>query len=139
MGNKRPTGTDFHSAHRLVPLRVATALLLLALVAASRPGRADTVASLLGNFTINQFCGLQLADESISVHYAVVFGQLPALRELHEADTNGDGVTSQSERDAYVQRLAPAACRRSKADFRCAWMRISRRRCRPRLTPARTR
>ena len=70
-------------------------------------GRADTVASLLGNFTINQFCGLQLASTAVQVHYVVVFGQLPALRELHLADADGDGVTSQAERDAYIGKLAP--------------------------------
>lgn len=70
--------------------------------------RADTVASLLGNFTINQYCGLRLAEDSVTVRYTVVFGQLPALRELHAADTDGDGVTTQEERDAYVERLAPA-------------------------------
>jgi nickel/cobalt exporter len=70
-------------------------------------GRADTVASLLGNFTINQYCGLRLSQASADVHYVVVFGQLPALRELHLADTNGDGVTSQLERDDYVRKLAP--------------------------------
>jgi ABC-type nickel/cobalt efflux system permease component RcnA len=70
--------------------------------------RADTVASLLGSFTVNQYCGLQLAADTVDVHYAVVFGQLPALRELHLADANGDGVTTQVERDAYVQRLAPS-------------------------------
>jgi nickel/cobalt transporter (NicO) family protein len=72
---------------------------------------ADTVASLLGNFTINQYCGLQLSDGSIQVRYAVVFGQVPALLELHAADANGDGVTSQSERDEYVRRLAPEFAR----------------------------
>jgi ABC-type nickel/cobalt efflux system permease component RcnA len=70
-------------------------------------GHADTVASLLGNFTINQFCGLQLEPDSVRVHYAVIYGQLPALRELHRADANGDGVTTQAERDAYVGALAP--------------------------------
>jgi len=69
--------------------------------------RADTVASLLGNFTVNQYCGLSLADHATSLHYVVVFGQLPALRELHEADANRDGVTTQTERDAYVEKLAP--------------------------------
>jgi ABC-type nickel/cobalt efflux system permease component RcnA len=43
---------------------------------------ADTVASLLGNFTINQYCGLMLGASS------------------------ADGVTSQAERDAYVGKLA---------------------------------
>ena len=69
---------------------------------------ADTVASLLGNFTINQYCGLELAPDVVNIRYAVVFGQLPALRELHMADANGDGVTTQAERDAYAGRLAPA-------------------------------
>jgi nickel/cobalt exporter len=69
--------------------------------------RADTVASLLGNFTINQYCGVKLANDAVGVHFVVVFGQLPALRELHMADANGDGVTSQAERDAYVGKLAP--------------------------------
>jgi nickel/cobalt transporter (NicO) family protein len=64
------------------------------------------VASLLGNFTINQFSGLRVARDSLDVHYVVVFGQLPALRELHQADADHDGVTSQQERDAYVSGLA---------------------------------
>jgi len=78
-----------------------------ALFGCATASRADTVASLLGNFTINQFCGLTVHSQTIEVHYAVVFGQLPALRELHRADTDGNGVTSQAERDAYVGRLAP--------------------------------
>src|ERR1700733_4078243 len=84
------------------------ACLLAALALAPLSVRADTVASLLGNFTINQYCGLQLTSEVVNVHYVVVFGQLPALRELHLADTNGDGVTTQAERDAYAGRLAPS-------------------------------
>jgi len=80
---------------------------LLLLVAGAAASRADTVASLLGNFTINQYCGLKLAAATVDLHYVVVFGQLPALRELHLADADGDGVTSQQERDAYVERLAP--------------------------------
>lgn len=85
--------------------RYGSCLVLLALAPLS--ARADTVASLLGNFTVNQYCGLQLAAGAVDVRYAVVFGQLPALRELHLADANGDGVTTQAERDAYVERLAP--------------------------------
>jgi ABC-type nickel/cobalt efflux system permease component RcnA len=92
---------------RPVPLSLARAGLLLALAFAQpQTGRADTVASLLGNFTINQYCGLTLAGDAVAVHYVVVFGQLPALRELHDADANGDGVTSQAERDEYARKLA---------------------------------
>jgi nickel/cobalt transporter (NicO) family protein len=79
-----------------------------AILVHSRPSRADTVASLLGNFTINQFCGLRVAHDAVDVHYVAVYGQLPALRELHNADANGDGVTSQAERDVYVGTLAPS-------------------------------
>lgn len=80
---------------------------LAMLVVAPVASRADTVASLLGNFTINQYCGLRLAEDSVTLRYTVVFGELPALRELHAADANRDGVTTQEERDAYVGRLAP--------------------------------
>jgi nickel/cobalt exporter len=99
-----PLPTKYRLARRR---SVAVAALALVLCAATQLIRADTVASLLGNFTINQFCGLSLQDRAVAVHYVVVLGQLPALRELHAADTNGDGVTTQAERDAYVQRLAP--------------------------------
>jgi len=93
---------------RTRPLRWNCAALLLTLgCIGAGAARADTVASLLGNFTINQYCGLTLSGKNAAVHYVVVFGQLPALRELHLADTNGDGVTSQMEREAYVGKLAP--------------------------------
>jgi nickel/cobalt transporter (NicO) family protein len=96
------------STHPLRRFAFAAAVALaVAILADIRPSRADTVASLLGNFTINQFCGLRVGRSSVQVHYVVVYGQLPALRELHDADTNGDGVTSQAERDAYVGTLAP--------------------------------
>src|ERR1700683_4791310 len=93
---------------------IARAWLLAALALAPLSARADTVASLLGNFTVNQYSGLTLSADAIDVHYAVVFGQLPALRELHLADADGDGVTTQAERDAYVERLAPSFAKELK-------------------------
>jgi len=87
--------------------RLCLGTALSALAAAPLSTHADTVASLLGNFTINQYCGLRLTEDSVAVRYTVVFGQLPALRELHAADADGDGVTSQQERDAYAEHLAP--------------------------------
>jgi len=81
---------------------------LLALAAASFAVRADTVASLLGNFTINQYSGVRLSGHAVDVRHTVVFGQLPALRELHLADADGDGVTTQRERDDYAKQLASA-------------------------------
>jgi ABC-type nickel/cobalt efflux system permease component RcnA len=89
---------------RRLAASAALALLTLAPISA----RADTVASLLGNFTVNQYSGLKLSAARVEVRHVVVFGQLPALRELHLADADGDGVTTQAERDAYAQRLAEA-------------------------------
>src|SRR5262249_40385174 len=51
---------------------------------------------------------LLVGDSNVNLRYTVVYGQLPALRELHAADADGDGVTTQAERDAYVGRLAPS-------------------------------
>src|SRR5436190_23207255 len=81
----------------------ARLLVMLCLLAASAVTRADTVASLLGNFTINQWSGITVAEHTIDVRHTIVFGQLPALRELHEADADRDGVTTESERDAYAK------------------------------------
>ncbi len=83
------------------------AVLLLAAATWAFPARADTVASLLGNFTINQYCALTVAATTVKVQYAVVYGQLPAIQALHAADANGDGVTSEAERTAYVAALVP--------------------------------
>lgn len=78
-----------------------------AVLVTSLPVHADTVASLLGNFTTNQYVGARVAEGRLDVRYAVVLGQLPALRELHVADADRDGVTTEGERDAYVRQLAP--------------------------------
>ena len=98
--------TDASGHRRSTLQRCAAAVLFAALAVMATVCRADTVASLLGDFTINQYCGLKLSPEAVDLHYVVVFGQLPALRELHLADSNGDGVTTQQERDAYVSGLA---------------------------------
>ena len=94
--------------HRLLraALRFALSLAVSLLTLVPTFARADTVASLLGNFTVNQYSGLELRVDRIDVRHVVVFGQLPALRELHLADADGDGVTTQAERDAYAERLA---------------------------------
>ncbi len=83
------------------------AVLCAALTVVPGIAAADTVASLLGNFTINQYDEIALDATTVRVRYTVVFGQLPALRELHVADADGDGVTTQQERDDYVARRAP--------------------------------
>jgi ABC-type nickel/cobalt efflux system permease component RcnA len=100
------TAVEHPSTRKMFRLAAAFAVSVLTLLPTF--ARADTVASLLGNFTVNQYSGLQLRRDGIDVRHVVVFGQLPALRELHLADADGDGVTTQAERDAYAARLAEA-------------------------------
>jgi ABC-type nickel/cobalt efflux system permease component RcnA len=102
------------SVRKLEKLFLALAALVILTVGFSQTGRADTVASLLGNFTTNQFAGIKINKRHVRVHFVVVLGQLPALRELHVADTNGDGVTTEAERNAYVKRLAPSFAKKLK-------------------------
>ena len=83
--------------------RRAFAALALAI---ALPAHADTIASLLGSFTVNQFAQVRVSERAVDVRYSVVLGQLPALRELHAADADRDGVTTQEERDAHAGRLA---------------------------------
>jgi ABC-type nickel/cobalt efflux system permease component RcnA len=90
---------------RRAPLLASMLAALLCL--AGFAAHADTVASLLGDFTINQYCGLKLSSGAVDLHYVIVYGQLPALRELHAADADANGVTTQAERDAYFGKLAP--------------------------------
>jgi nickel/cobalt transporter (NicO) family protein len=85
-----PTARSIRTA---MSTRGALAALLAACVVAL-PAHADTIASLLGNFTVNQFAGLRVSERAIDIRYAVVLGQLPALRELHAADADRDGVTT---------------------------------------------
>ena len=68
--------------------------------------------SAISRSTSSQACASPTAQST--VRYTVVLGQLPALRELHAADADRDGVTSEAERDAYAQRLAQdIVCRQS--------------------------
>jgi nickel/cobalt transporter (NicO) family protein len=93
-------------------LRAGANALFLGLVALPVTCHADTVASLLGNFTVNQYSEVRIAEDVVNVHYTVIFGQLPALAELRDADTDRDGVTSQAERDAYAGRAASVLAER---------------------------
>ncbi len=95
-----------HISMSICARKALIALAFSVAVFSAPAARADTVASLLGNFTINQFSGLTLAQNTVELHYVVVFGQLPALAQLHAADANHDGVTSQQERDDYVGEMA---------------------------------
>jgi ABC-type nickel/cobalt efflux system permease component RcnA len=104
--------TAFSLFGRAAALLVA--FVVISGLGAFQPARADTVASLLGNYTVNQFAGIRVDKKRVKLHFVVVYGQLPALTALHKADTNGDGVTSQTERNAYAKKLAPGFAKKLK-------------------------
>jgi nickel/cobalt exporter len=54
-------------------------LLLFGVVALLVPAAAD--AHPLGNFTVNRYSGIELSGESVYVHYAVDFAEIPTVQE----------------------------------------------------------
>ena len=50
---------------------LSTTLLLVVVASTAAASRADTVASLLGNFTVNQYSELSLAARRIEIRHAI--------------------------------------------------------------------
>jgi len=55
----------------------------------------------LGNFTINQYVGLNINREMILVDYIVDMAEIPAFQEIATFDANGNGQADSSESSAY--------------------------------------
>ncbi len=91
-------------------LRLAT-WAAIGLIAGTRTSSADSVATLLGNYSISQLVRIDLESDRIKLHYVVDMAALPALKTLHLADANGDGSTSSEERNAYLRTLLPELTR----------------------------
>jgi ABC-type nickel/cobalt efflux system permease component RcnA len=59
----------------------------------------------LGNFTVNQYAGLRISPDAITVDYVLDMAELPAYQtRTQEIDTNHDGTVSDAENTAYAQR-----------------------------------
>lgn len=65
------------------------------------------LAHPLGNFTINHFVRLEVGSTQVNVRFVVDMAEIATLQELQADDSNGDGVPSQSELDAYLARTLP--------------------------------
>lgn len=55
----------------------------------------------LGNFTINQYAGLNVSPDGISIEYILDMAEIPAFQEIAFFDANGDGQPGLSEAAAY--------------------------------------
>jgi ABC-type nickel/cobalt efflux system permease component RcnA len=60
----------------------------------------------LGNFTVNQFTRLEIGATRVRVHFVVDMAEIPTFQEALYLDADGDGKTTQTELDAYVERAA---------------------------------
>jgi nickel/cobalt transporter (NicO) family protein len=89
--------------------RRATAIACLAvLLMLFGPSIATAMAHPLGNFTINHYARIQLRGDGVGVQYVLDLAEIPSIQEMRLADSDGDGVVSQAEWDAYKQRKAEA-------------------------------
>jgi nickel/cobalt transporter (NicO) family protein len=85
------------------PIARAAVLVTLALSllwAAPAPASAHP----LGNFTINQFSGIEIGSNEVTVHYVVDLAEIPTIQELGIAPGE---VVEQQELDAYAEDLSP--------------------------------
>ena len=55
----------------------------------------------LGNFTINQYVGLNISREIIHMDYVVDMAEIPAFQEIAALDSNGNGQPDSSEYAGY--------------------------------------
>ena len=55
----------------------------------------------LGNFTINQYVGLNISQEMILIDYVVDMAEIPAFQEIAIFDANGNGQADLSESASY--------------------------------------
>lgn len=70
-------------------------------------GAAQTaVAHPLGNFTINHFTRLEVGQSRVRIHFVVDMAEISTFQELQAADTDTDGVTSDAELNAYLERAS---------------------------------
>ena len=68
----------------------------------------EAKAHPLGNFTINHYSRLEVSEEAARVTYVLDFAEIPTLQQKDRLDTDGDGVLSGKEADAYLDARLPA-------------------------------
>jgi ABC-type nickel/cobalt efflux system permease component RcnA len=55
----------------------------------------------LGNFTINQYVGLDVSREKVLLDYVLDMAEIPAFQEISAFDANGNGQADPSEAEGY--------------------------------------
>jgi nickel/cobalt transporter (NicO) family protein len=55
----------------------------------------------LGNFTINQYAGLQISPDTVVIDYVLDMAEIPAFQEISLFDANGNGQPDSAEAAGY--------------------------------------
>jgi nickel/cobalt transporter (NicO) family protein len=61
----------------------------------------------LGNFSVNQFSRLEVGAAQIKIRQVLDMAEIPTFQLKSEIDRDGDGVYSQTELDAYAEKITP--------------------------------
>lgn len=80
--------------------------LLIALIAAMGSVQIG-LAHPLGNFTINRYSRIELANEQIRLRYVVDMAEIPTYQEMQLIERNHDGQVDEAERTSYLQQKVP--------------------------------
>lgn len=68
---------------------------------------AATSAHPLGNFSVNQFAGIQAGLTRVRVHYVVDMAEIAAFQELRGVRQDANRAYLTSDLNAYLERIAP--------------------------------
>src|SRR5688500_16886375 len=68
---------------------------------------ATAVAHPLGNFSVNQFSRIEVEKSQIKLRSVLDVAEIPAFQLKSEIDADKDGAYSQSELNAYAERITP--------------------------------
>ncbi len=61
----------------------------------------------LGNFSINQFSQIEVEKSQVKIRSVLDLAEIPTFQESQTIDTDKDGALSQSELDAYAEKISP--------------------------------
>ena len=64
------------------------------------------LAHPLGNFTINQYAGLQISRDAVVLDYVLDMAEIPAFQEISLFDSNGNGQADSAEAAVTMRRNA---------------------------------
>jgi len=67
----------------------------------------EVSAHPLGNFTINHFARIESGATVARVRYVVDLAEIPAFQESQKADLDSDGNLTETELNAYLDRVTP--------------------------------